>query len=108
MERLDSYKVVLLGDSTVGKSSLAFRIKHKKFDHVSQPTIGCEFFAYIHSKNGERIKLMIWDTAGQERFRTITSSYYKGAHGIMIVYDVTNRESFRNIRSWMSEVDNYA
>ncbi len=66
------------------------------------PTIGCDFKIKTIEADGKTIKLQIWDTAGQERFKTITSSYYKGAHGIIVAYDMADRESFDNIRDWMS------
>lgn len=72
------------------------------------PTIGVDFKIRNNEVDGKTIKLQIWDTAGQERFKTITSSYYKGAHGIIVAYDITDRESFSAIQTWMSEVEKYA
>lgn len=72
------------------------------------PTIGVDFKIKTVDVDSKQIKLQIWDTAGQERFKTITSSYYKGAHGIIVVYDITDRESFSNIQTWMAEVEKHA
>lgn len=72
------------------------------------PTIGVDFKIKTIEVDGKTIKLQIWDTAGQERFKTITSSYYKGAHGIIVVYDITDRESFSAIQNWMGEVEKHA
>ena len=71
-------------------------------------TIGVDFKIRTIELDGKTIKLQIWDTAGQERFRTITSSYYRGAHGIIIVYDITDRDSFDNVKQWLNEIDRYA
>jgi Ras-related protein Rab-1A len=72
------------------------------------PTIGVDFKIRTIECDGKTIKLQIWDTAGQERFRTITSSYYKGAHGIIVTYDITDRDSFAKVSEWMQEVDKHS
>lgn len=72
------------------------------------PTIGVDFKIRTIDVDGKTIKLQIWDTAGQERFKTITSSYYKGAHGIIVTYDITDRESFTAVQTWMGEVEKHA
>ncbi|TYI53432.1 hypothetical protein E1A91_D11G003500v1 [Gossypium mustelinum] len=98
------FKAVLIGDSAVGKSNLLSRFAKDEFRLDSKPTIGVEF-AYRNVKIGDRvIKAQIWDTAGQERFRAITSSYYRGALGAMLVYDITRRTTFQNVKKWMHEL----
>ncbi|MBA0768666.1 hypothetical protein Gotri_017451, partial [Gossypium trilobum] len=98
------FKAVLIGDSAVGKSNLLSRFAKDEFRLDSKPTIGVEF-AYRNVKIGDRvIKAQIWDTAGQERFRAITSSYYRGALGALLVYDITRRTTFQNVKKWMHEL----
>eukprot|EP00775_Hariotina_reticulata_P008173 gene8173-8364_t len=103
------FKVLLVGDSAVGKSCLLMRFTADRFDDVTTSTIGVDFRVKYLNLDGKRVKLAVWDTAGQERFRTLTSSYYRGAHGVIFVYDVTRPESFENLeRIWMKEVDIYS
>eukprot|EP01084_Bolivina_argentea_P033421 61811_1 len=102
------YKFLLVGDSGVGKSSVMVRFSDDSYDDSFITTIGVDFKLRTIESDNKTIKLQIWDTAGQERFRTITTSYYRGAHGIIIVYDITDKESFRNIREWLYEIDRYA
>ncbi|XVE63975.1 hypothetical protein DITRI_Ditri07aG0064000 [Diplodiscus trichospermus] len=98
------FKAVLIGDSAVGKSNLLSRFATHEFRLDSKPTIGVEF-AYRNVKIGDKIiKAQIWDTAGQERFRAITSSYYRGAVGALVVYDITRRTTFINVEKWMHEL----
>ncbi|XWS48253.1 hypothetical protein CRYUN_Cryun13aG0058700 [Craigia yunnanensis] len=98
------FKAVLIGDSAVGKSNLLSRFATDEFRLDSKPTIGVEF-AYRNVKIGDKIiKAQIWDTAGQERFRAITSSYYRGALGALLVYDITRRTTFENVKKWMNEL----
>lgn len=101
------FKVLIIGDSGVGKSALLLRFTEDTFSDYYISTIGVDFKIRTIEQDGKYIKLQIWDTAGQERFRTITSSYYRGAHGIMIVYDVTDPESFTNIKQWLTEISRY-
>ena len=100
-------KILLVGDSGVGKPSLLARFISDSFDEQG-PTVGVDFKLKHVDVDGTRLKLTVWDTAGQERFRTLTSSYYRGAHGVVFVYDVTSRESFENAReTWRKEVEMY-
>ncbi|CAD8091335.1 unnamed protein product [Paramecium primaurelia] len=102
------FKLLLIGTSGVGKSCMLMRYVDNNFTNNFYNTIGVDFkikSIFLENKN---IKLQIWDTAGQDRFRTITCSYYRGAHGIIIVYDITDRESFDSVKMWMSEIDKYA
>ncbi|XP_028818933.1 ras-related protein ORAB-1 [Denticeps clupeoides] len=102
------FKLLLIGDSGVGKSCLLLRFADDTYTESYISTIGVDFKIRTIEMDGKTVKLQIWDTAGQERFRTITSSYYRGAHGIIIVYDVTDQESFNNVKQWMEEIDRYA
>ena len=97
-------KIIVVGDSGVGKTNLINRFASDKFDTNSKSTIGVEFVYKTLKINKEIIKVEVWDTAGQERYRSITSSYYKGANGAIIVYDITDEDSFKNVESWMNEV----
>uniref|UniRef100_A0A224XXL6 Putative rab subfamily protein of small gtpase n=1 Tax=Panstrongylus lignarius TaxID=156445 RepID=A0A224XXL6_9HEMI len=98
------FRLILIGESTVGKSSLLKYFTDGKFAEVSDPTVGVDFFArLIEVRNGTRIKLQLWDTAGQERFRSITKSYYRNSVGALLVYDICNRKSFERIPLWMME-----
>ena len=126
------FKLLLIGDSGVGKSCLLLRFADDTYTESYISTIGVDFVSVklcisfseltcffcdsimawkkirTLELDGKTVKLQIWDTAGQERFRTITSSYYRGAHGIIVVYDVTDQESFNNVKQWMNEIDRYA
>lgn len=96
-------KLILIGDPSVGKSSLLLRYVDNSFEDAYICTIGVDFKIKTLDISGKRVKLQIWDTAGQERFRPITNCYYRGSHGCLAVYDVTRRESFTNVRSWVDE-----
>lgn len=101
-------KLLVLGDSSVGKSSLLLRFAENKFDPNFVLTIGVDFKTKVVESGGRRIKLQVWDTAGQERFRTITPAYFRSAMGVMLVYDITNAPTFHNIRRWMQNVEEFA
>lgn len=102
------FKLLLIGDSGVGKSCLLLQFADKTFTDTYISTIGVDFKIRTIEVDGKRVKLQIWDTAGQERFRTITSSYYRGAHGICVMFDLTDLDSFRNVKTWLEEVKRYA
>ncbi|KAH3674670.1 hypothetical protein WICMUC_003086 [Wickerhamomyces mucosus] len=101
-------KLLLVGDSGVGKSCLLLRFVEDKFNPSFITTIGIDFKIRTIEIDGKRIKLQVWDTAGQERFRTITTAYYRGATGIILVYDVTDSRTFENIKNWFQTVNQHA
>jgi small GTP-binding protein len=104
-----SYKVILLGDSGVGKSNLLARFTKGVFLPHTKPTVGVEFASKtVQMENNKLVRAQIWDTAGQERYRLIASSYYRRALGALLVYDVTNRNSFDNLLKWLREVEEVA
>lgn len=98
------FKLVLLGDSSVGKSSLVLRFVKKQFFEYQESTIGAAFLTQTVAVNDFVVKFEIWDTAGQERYRAITHAYYKGAVGAIIVFDISKQESFQNVEKWMQEI----
>ncbi|CAB4252482.1 similar to Saccharomyces cerevisiae YFL038C YPT1 Rab family GTPase, involved in the ER-to-Golgi step of the secretory pathway [Maudiozyma barnettii] len=102
------FKLLLIGNSGVGKSCLLLRFSDDTYSNDYISTIGVDFKIKTVELEGKTVKLQIWDTAGQERFRTITSSYYRGSHGIIIVYDITDQESFNGVKMWLQEIDRYA
>mmetsp|Transcript_23589 Transcript_23589/g.35331 ORF Transcript_23589/g.35331 Transcript_23589/m.35331 type:complete len:206 (+) Transcript_23589:89-706(+) len=102
------FKLVIIGDAGVGKSSLLLRFTEDNFSTNYISTIGVDFrFRTLNIKK-KIVKLQIWDTAGQERFRTITSAYYRGADGVILVYDVTSMDSFKHVEDWLEQVNKYA
>jgi Ras-related protein Rab-1A len=101
------FKLLLIGDSGVGKSCLLLRFADDAYTESYISTIGVDFKIRTIEVEGKTVKLQMWDTAGQERFRTITSSYYRGAHGIVVVYDITDAKSFENVGTWLKEIDRY-
>ena len=99
------YKVLLLGDTTVGKTCFLMKYTDKTFQDIHMATIGLDYrLKSMKLKSGKNIKLQIWDTAGQDRFRAITKNYYKGSHGIILIYDVTNVQTFENVKQWVSQI----
>ena len=102
------FKVLLIGNSDVGKSSLILRYVDQIWNDVFVPTIGVDFKVKSLQIDNKRVKMQIWDTAGQERFRNVISSYFKGAHGILLIYDITARDSFKELENWLGEVERNA
>ena len=99
------FKVLLLGNSNVGKSSLFLRFVDDIWNDTFVPTIGVDFKIKTFDIDEKKIKMQIWDTAGQERFKNIIASYYRGAHGILLIYDVTDKDSFKNLSNWIIEIE---
>ena len=102
------FKVLLLGNSNVGKSSLFLRFVDDIWNDTFVPTIGVDFKIKTLEIYQKKIKMQIWDTAGQERFKNIIASYYRGAHGILLIYDVTEKDSFKNLSNWLIEIEKNA
>ena len=99
------YKVLLLGDSSVGKTCFLKKYTDKTFQDIHMSTIGLDYrLKSMTLKSGKKIKLQIWDTAGQDRYRSITKNYYKGANGIILIYDITNVETYNNVENWISQI----
>ena len=102
------FKLLLIGNSSVGKSCILLRFSDNIFNDNFLPTIGVDFKIRTFDLQSKTIKMQIWDTAGQERFKTITSSYYRGAHGVILVYDITDRQSFKDLENWLLETEKHA
>ncbi|KAF3615847.1 Ras-related protein RABA2c [Capsicum annuum] len=102
------FKIVLIGDSGVGKSNILSRFTRNEFCLESKSTIGVEFATRTLQVEGKTVKAQIWDTAGQERYRAITSAYYRGAVGALLVYDITKRQTFENVTRWLRELRDHA
>jgi Ras-related protein Rab-11A len=102
-----SFKIVVVGDSGVGKSNILNRYVHNEFNHDSKATVGVELNTKSYKINDKIVKVHIWDTAGQERYKSITAAYYKGAKGAMIVYDITKLETFKSVDKWYKEIIEY-
>lgn len=101
------FKLLIVGESGVGKTCILLRFAEDSFEETFLSTIGVDFKVREIQCRDKQVKLQIWDSAGQERFRNITSSYYRNCHGIIIVYDITNRESFTKVSEWIEEVKRY-
>ena len=105
MEEEIIYKVLLLGDSSVGKTCFLLRYCDKSFQDVHLSTIGLDYrLKTITLKNNRTVKLQIWDTAGQDRFRAITKNYYKSANGVLLIYDISNLQTYENVKNWISQI----
>ena len=102
------FKTVIIGESGVGKSNLLTRFLNNTFTHDQKATVGVEFGTKKMVIEGSTVKAQIWDTAGQERYRSITNAYYKGAKGALLVFDLTNEESFHSVDKWLKELRNEA
>ena len=98
------FKIVLIGDSGVGKTNLLGRYLKKEYKEETKATVGVEFGEKKYELNGLKIKAQIWDTAGQERYKAITSMYYKGAKGALIVFDLSSKNTFQNVEKWYNEI----
>uniref|UniRef100_A0A8C6SPN9 Ras-related protein Rab-19 n=1 Tax=Neogobius melanostomus TaxID=47308 RepID=A0A8C6SPN9_9GOBI len=99
------FKVILIGDSNVGKTCVVQNFKSGVFSEKQQNTIGVDFTVRTLDIEGKKVKMQVWDTAGQERFRTITQSYYRSAHAALIAYDITRRSTFDSVQHWIKEVE---
>ncbi|VDL81411.1 unnamed protein product [Schistocephalus solidus] len=102
------FKYIIIGDTGVGKSCLLLQFTDKRFQPVHDLTIGVEFGARMINLDGKQIKLQIWDTAGQETFRSITRSYYRGAAGALLVYDITRRDTFEHLTTWLDDAKQHS
>ncbi|KAI6693889.1 hypothetical protein NL676_021599 [Syzygium grande] len=102
------FKIVIIGDSAVGKSNLLSRYARGEFDLHSKATVGVEFQTQCLEIDGKEVKAQIWDTAGQERFRAVTSAYYRGAFGALLVYDISRRSTFDSVSRWLDELNSHS
>ena len=98
------FKIIVIGDSSVGKTNLMTRFMKNQFHSESKPTIGVDFATKNVTVEKKNIRVQVWDTAGQERLKAFSSAYYQGSHGAIVCYDITNRESFDNVRNWVTEL----
>ena len=99
------YKILLLGDTSVGKTCFLMRYTDNTFQEIHISTIGLDYkLKNVQLEDGKIVKIQIWDTAGQDRFRSITKNYYKGAHGIILIYDVTDKKTYENVKAWIEQI----
>merc|ERR1711931_216224 len=102
------FKLLIIGNSSVGKTSFLFRYADDSFTSAFVSTVGIDFKVKTVFRGDKRVKLQIWDTAGQERYRTITTAYYRGAMGFILMYDITNEESFNSVQDWSTQIKTYS
>ncbi|KAF7987650.1 hypothetical protein HCN44_003513 [Aphidius gifuensis] len=102
------FKLLIIGNSSVGKTSFLFRYADDSFTSAFVSTVGIDFKVKTVFRHDKRVKLQIWDTAGQERYRTITTAYYRGAMGFILMYDITNEESFNSVQDWITQIKTYS
>ncbi|EGT56361.1 CBN-RAB-3 protein [Caenorhabditis brenneri] len=102
------FKLLIIGNSSVGKTSFLFRYCDDSFTSAFVSTVGIDFKVKTVFRGDKRVKLQIWDTAGQERYRTITTAYYRGAMGFILMYDITNEESFNSVQDWCTQIKTYS
>ena len=102
------FKILLIGDPFVGKSSIFSQYVDNNYSELTISTMGLDFKIKTIKIDDKYIKLQLWDTGGQERFKTITRSYYRGSHGIIMIFDITSRNSFDNIKNWLEEINKYS
>lgn len=102
------FKLLIIGNSSVGKTSFLFRFADDSFTSAFVSTVGIDFKVKTIYRNDKRVKLQIWDTAGQERYRTITTAYYRGAMGFLLMYDITSQESFCAVQDWATQIKTYS
>ena len=105
-KNIPHYKIIILGDKAVGKSSFLIRFTENKFQEIYLSTAGMDYkYKDVMYEEGKTIRLQIWDTAGQERYRTITTGLFKGAVGIILMYDITDKQTFNNVREWIKSIE---
>ncbi|KAL5971318.1 Ras-related protein Rab-3 [Taenia solium] len=102
------FKILIIGNSSVGKTSFLVRYAEDSFTSAFVSTVGIDFKVKTVFRQDKRVKLQIWDTAGQERYRTITTAYYRGALGFILMYDITNEDSFNAVRDWVTQIKTYS